>query len=202
MIFFNKLKFRRVAIAIVVYSIIVFLLLSFDAYLNRYYRNLYSAAYTTIEYLCFAFVIAEIIKYKKVKLLILSLSLLFIVYETFNLFKIHFRTIDSIPIGIETILILLYTFYLFYEQFQKIETIYIYNNYWFWFIVGIIFYLSSSFFFNILADTNNMKFQQYWFLTYIFETVKNLCFVVGLIFLSKAKFDKQKPSPIPYLDVI
>ena len=128
------------------------------------------------------------LKIRRFKVIILCLSVfLFVAYEVVNLFMIHFQSIDSVPIGIETILILLYTFYFFYEQFQTIETIYIYNNYWFWFIVGIIFYLSSSFFFNILADSNNRESKQYWFLTCIFETIKNLFFVVGIIFLSKQK---------------
>jgi len=191
-----------VVIAIIVYSGIIFLLLSFDEFLNRSFRDLYSAVYTTVEYSCFAFVITDVIKSKKMKAIIFGLSLLFMIYEAVNFFEIRFRTIDSVPIGIETILILLYTFYLFYEQFQTIETIYIYNNYWFWFIVGIIFYLSSSFFFNILADSNNLKFQQYWYLTYIFETVKNILFVFGIISLSR-KHSNGKHSPtIPYLDLI
>jgi len=186
----------------VCYSASLFLILSFDEYLNRFYRDFYSAAYTTLEYSCFALVIADIIKNKRIKILIFGLSLSFIIYEVFNLFMIHFQTIDSVPIGIETILILLYTFYLFYEQFQKIETIYIYNNYWFWFIIGIVFYLSSSFFFNILADSHSRAFQNYWFITYIFETIKNLCFVIGLIFMSKTGESKKKSLSVPYLDLI
>jgi len=198
-IFFKKLKSNKVAIAVVIYSIIIFLFLSFDDYLNHYYRHWYSTLYTATEYSCFAFVIGQIIQKKKIKFLIFFLSLLFIIFEIIYLFKIRFNVIDSVPIGVETILILLYAFYLFFEQFQKIETTYMYNNYWFWFVIGIIFYLSSSFFFNILGDIHLVA---YWYLTYIFETIKNLLFVVGIIFLSKQQDLNKNSTTIPFLDVI
>jgi hypothetical protein len=65
------------------------------------------------------------------------------------------------------------------------ETGYIYSKHWFWFVIGIIFYLSSSFFFNILASNNLDIAGRYWFLTYIFETIKNVLFVVGSPCLQK-----------------
>jgi hypothetical protein len=200
-LFFSKLKSKRIAIAVVIYSAIIFLFLFFDDFLNRNFRHVYSILYTTIEYSCFAFVISQVIQKKSIRILILCLSILFIIFEIVYLLIIRFNTMDSLSIGVETILILLYTFYLFYEQFQKAETEYIYNTYWFWFIVGIIFYLSSSFFFNILAD-NNPQTKRYWFLTLIFETIKNILFVLGIIFLTKEKIDKKRTTSIPYLDLI
>ena len=199
--FFNKLKYKRVVIVIIIYSLTIFLFLSFDDYLNRVARRWYSMLYTIVEYSCFSFIIRHIIQKKLVKALIFGLSILFIFFEISYFFVVRFAFIDSIPIGIETILILLYTFYLFFEQFKKIETGYMYNKSWFWFVVGILFYLCSSFFLNILASSNYALASKYWFLTWIFETVKNILFVIGIVFLAK-KEDNAKKSSIPYLDLI
>jgi len=202
-ILFNKLKSKRIAIAVIVYSFIIFLLLFFDEFLSAHYRKITSTFYTTVEYLCFSYIISETIKKKIFRFLILLCSVLFILFEAFYYKVGYFHRIDSVPIGIETILILIFTFYLFYEQFQSLETIYIYNNYWFWLIIGILFYLGSSFFFNILASRYLETAQKWWFLTWIFETIKNILFVIGLIFLSKEQNDHNKNSAsIPYLDMV
>lgn len=202
-IFFNRLKSKRIAIAVIVYSFIIFLLLFFDEYLSTHYKKLTATFYTTVEYLCFSYIIGEVIKKKIFKILILLCSIVFILFEIIYYKVGYFHRIDSVPIGVETILILIFTFYLFYEQFQRLETEYVYNNYWFWLIIGILFYLGSSFFFNILASRYLETAQRWWFLTWIFETIKNFLFVVGLIFLSKKPNNNNKNSAsIPYLDMV
>jgi hypothetical protein len=185
------------------YCIIIFILLLFDRTLNNFNRALYSSFYTTIEYVAFSYIISEIIQQRKIRVLIFFLSILFVLFEIYYYFSGNIKYIDSIPIGVETILILLYTLYLFYEQFQKIETAYIYNSYWFWLVIGIVFYLSTSFFFNILANNNYRTARQWWHLTYIFEIIKNVLFVIGLISFSKKHSDNNKNSAsIPYLDMM
>ena len=202
-LFFNKLRFKRVAIVIVIYSVIIFLLLFFDDFLSDHYRKEYSTFYTTIEYLCFTYIIAEIIRDKPFKILMLVLSILFILFELLVNFSLRqFHRIDSVPIGIETILILIYAFFLFYEQFKVMETGYIYSKHWFWFVTGILFYLSSSFFFNILASNNIEIAGRYWYLTWIFETIKNILFVVGIILLAIRQVKDKNSSSIPYLDMV
>ena len=199
---FNKLKSSRICVVVTAYSLVIFFLLLFDAFLNSHFRVIYSTFYTTVEYCCFSYVIAQIIQKNKIRIVIFLLSIVFIAFEiSINFLVDTFRSLDSIPIGVETILIFIYTFYLFYEQFQIMETGYIYNNGWFWFIVGIIFYLSSSFFFNILANDHYTIAKKYWFLTLIFETVKNIFFFVGIILMPKTRA-RNKNSPIPYLDMV
>jgi hypothetical protein len=201
-VFFNKLKFRRVAIVIVSYSLLIFLFLFFDDFL-RHYKKIYATFYTTVEYSCFSFIISQVIQNKSFRRTILYLSIIFVLFEALYFYIGTFRRIDSVPIGIETILILIYTFYLFYEQFQTLETVYIYNNYWFWLVIGILFYLGSSFFFNILANRYLETAQRWWFLTWIFETIKNILFVIGITFLAKKQTVNNKNSAsIPYLDMM
>jgi hypothetical protein len=121
-------------------------------------------------------------------------------FQIFFYFTAHYHVLDSIPIGIETILIILYIFCLFYEQFQRPDVVSLYYNYWFWFILGILFYLSSTFFFNILANTEKKTAEEYWFLTYIIETIKNIFFAVGMVAFAKQTSDKSKTVYVPNLD--
>jgi hypothetical protein len=202
LILFNRLRSYGTIVVVVVYCTVIFLLLSFDNFLNHYNRQLYSVFYTTVEYSCFAYVIGTSIQNKRIKLLILYLSFGFLLFEILYWFIGTFDTIDSVPIGVETILILLYAFYLLFEQFQKTETAYIYNHPWFWFLIGIMFYLSCSFFFNILATNYYDTAKEFWYLTYIFETIKNILFVIGIITFSKQKKNKKGTSSVPYLDMI
>jgi hypothetical protein len=201
-VFLNKLRFKRVAIVITSYSLIIFLFLFFDDFLSHY-KKIYATFYTTVEYSCFSYIIGQVIQNRTFRKIILFLSLIFILFEALYFYMGNFHRIDSVPIGIETILILIYTFYLFYEQFQTLENVYIYNNYWFWLVIGILFYLGSSFFFNILANRYLETAQKWWFLTWIFETIKNVLFVVGITYLSKKQSDNDKNSAsIPYLDMM
>ena len=105
------------------------------------------------------------------------------------------------PVGIETILILVYTFIYFQQYFNENRTTYIYNDPNFWIIVGILIYLGSSFFFNILA---NEVSKDYWHLTFIPEIIKNVLFSLSII-LYKDKLNdnnKIKSANVPYLDLI
>lgn len=109
------------------------------------------------------------------------------------------------PIGIETILILFFSALLFYEQFKNVKIDSIYESSWFYIVVGIIIYLSCSFFFNILANNIDIETTgKYWFLTYIFETLKNILFVVGILIMAKKNSENlaKDSTSVPNLDMI
>src|SRR6185369_13387966 len=110
------------------------------------------------------------------------------------------KSIDTFPIGFETILILVFTFYFFYEQLKESVTP-IYDQFFFWIAIGIIIYLCGSFFMYILGnDIPRKQLEEYWFITFIFETVKNLFFVAsGLVFLKQSKSLARK-TVLPNLD--
>jgi len=117
------------------------------------------------------------------------------------------QKIDSVPIGVETILIFLFSFF-YFQQFLKYnisKNIYEYPS--FWLIVGIIIYLGSGFFFNILANNvTDQQFENYWHLTYIPEILKNLLFAMVLLgypsYINEQPNSKLKKSDIPNLDII
>lgn len=125
---------------------------------------------------------------------------MFTIFQIIYYFLGKETKLDDIPVGIETILIFIYIFFFFYHHFNTVDQ-YIYQNYCFWILLGILLYLGGSFFFNLLSNYLDRK---YWYITYIIETVKNILFFVGLIVFvinsDKANLDK-KPN-VPYLDMM
>jgi Co/Zn/Cd efflux system component len=133
--------------------------------------------------------------------LILALSIAFIGFQSFYFVRIKtLNPIDAIPIGVESILILVFSFYFFFEQLKRVTTP-IYENYFFWMVIGLIFYLAGSFFIYILSSTiTNKELRNYWFLTYIFDIVKNIFFVFATIIFLRQSNSLTKKSVLPNLD--
>ena len=175
-----------------------------DDYFSTYYRRIYITVYTSLEYFFFSFIIANLIQNIKVRKILIGLSICFYLFQLVYFFNAKFKPVDSIPIGVESILIFSYTIFLFIEEFQKSKTRYIYGNAWFWIIIGIMIYLACSFFFNILVNLDRKSIRPYWFLTYIFEIIKNILFVIGIFLYSRKtnKNESQHSSSVPYLDMI
>lgn len=131
---------------------------------------------------------------------ILFLILLFIL----NPVKLNSSLVlDTIPVGIETILIFIYIFSFLYEHSKTENAESIYNSSLFWISVGLLFYLGGSFFFNILVTQMSLaEFDNYWHYTYIAEVLKNILFVIALL---KTYTIKKKglltQVRMPYLDI-
>ena len=111
---------------------------------------------------------------------------------------------DSVPIGIETILIFIYIFCFFYESSKLTKDNYIYNQYCFWIAVGILIYLGGSFFFYILIDhLDKAEIDSFGNLTFLAEIIKNILFSAAiLIYARQPKKTSKKPPTVPYLDMI
>jgi len=124
------------------------------------------------------------------------LSICFIIFQIIFTFTTGLNVLDSIPVGIETILVFVYIFYFFYQEFKKENQLLI-RNPMFWISIGIFFYLAGSFFFNILANQLPKEIMKIWFYTYLFDIIKNIFIAIALV-LYKQK--KEKKS-VPYLDI-
>lgn len=129
----------------------------------------------------------------------IAASIAFTVFLVFYYFNAKYRSVDSVPIGIQTILILIYAFYYFFEQMNNTSNLFIYSRYPFWIITGIMIYLAGSFFIYIFANQIDKKFLlNYWFLTNIFYSLKNLLFALGILFNVNQK--KKSLKIRPYLN--
>lgn len=169
------------------------------------FRKLFLFSYTFLEYCFFSTLLFFNIESKKYKKIILVFSLLFLFFQIFYYYQAKVGRLDSIPVGIETVLLFIFIFFFFYEQFKTQKSGDIYSNHGFWISVAILLYLGGSFFFNILANHIDKKqIDDYWYLTYIGETVKNIFFVIALFLYSRRSYgSKQKTEKtIPYLDMV
>jgi len=150
--------------------------------------------FTLIEYGIFSAFIFYNLQNKLHKKIILLLSVSFVIYSAYHTFFSKPKGLDSIPIGIETILLFLYCFFYLFSQMNIIDEkeIFIYRKHQFWVIIGIMLYLGGSFFIYILANNISRDIlDQYWFLTYVFYILKNIFFAIAL---SYYKVKNKKPS--------
>jgi len=187
------------------YGIICFCFLFFYYDIPKDYKQNLQTAYTFFEYAIFTFIFWLNIKSQKIKRIILIISILFFCFQVFYLLTGKVKGLDSVPIGIETILMLSYIFYFFYQFSKDLSTAYIYNHYGFWISVGILIYLGGSFFFFILFDhLNTAQVETFGDLTYVAEIIKNILFSLAIFIQTKYPFEtkKQKSESIPYLDLI
>lgn len=182
--FFKKCRANRVIWILIVYLIYAFLNNIGLQYLNRktFTVFLYST-FTLIEFLLFTSALFLFIGNKKFKKLILALSICFTIFIIIYNATAKLRGIDSIPIGIETILILIFSFYYLYEQMQDTENLFIYTRYPFWIVLGMMLYLSGSFF--IYIYTSQLVYDKtvahYWMFTNIFSILKNIFFTIAIL---------------------
>ncbi len=111
------------------------------------------------------------------------------------------KNFDSIPIGVETILIFIFIFFFLYEQLKDVKDLPIYSHYFFWISIGLFIYLGGSFFIYIYANTlSRQETDQYWFFTYVVEIIKNLLFTAAVVIYSKNPNKTSVNRAVPNLD--
>lgn len=186
-----------------IYGTIFFLLLFFKVDVEgRTLRKLYSSSYTFLEYLFFTLALWREIRNRKFRIAMLILSVLFLSFQVFYFFKSSLHHLDSVPVGIETIILFIYILFFFYQYFKEIDNRYIYNEPCFWIAVGILLYMGGSFFFNILANhLSEQEMENYWYITYIAEVIKNILFAIAMIMYARQPKEPTPHKSIPYLDL-
>jgi len=131
-------------------------------------------------------------------------SILFFAFQVLFVTTTSFRRLDSVPIGIESILLFIYIFYFFYEFSKQLKDTFIYNHYIFWIGVGIMLYLGGSFFFYILISQLSANEEKlFGNLTYVAEIVKNLFFALSIYLFKKRPIRdiRDQAKKIPNLDM-
>ena len=204
LLFRSKLK-DRIPVTLTLYALMCF------GYLMIYYetpkdiRKYIQAFYTFVEYSFFTYIFWLHIQKKAFKTLILIASVLFVAFQIFFVTTATFKRLDSIPIGIETILLFIYIFYFFYEFSKYIKDTFIYNHYTFWIAVGIMIYLGGSFFFYILINSLTPdEIDKFGNMTFVAEIIKNLLFAFSIFIYKKHPVNKKHnhSKNIPNLDMI
>ena len=195
---------RRDDLATGIYGILFFILLYlFDhSFIPKSYTQIYQTFYTFWEYSFFTYLLFQSITLKKLKIIILLFTVLFIGFLIYNYSSSQRSKLDSIPVGIETILIFIYISFFFYQNFKHTNEEYIYTQPCFWLSIGMLIYLGGTFFFNILINYLDKTHRDYWFLTYIADLIKNLLFCVSIIvYVRTPHKEKSLHKSVPYLDL-
>ncbi|MEP7375864.1 MAG: hypothetical protein ABI675_20885 [Chitinophagaceae bacterium] len=173
----------------------------FDYGLPPSWQGYYVVVYTLIEYLFFSYLISTAIIKKPLRFIMLFFSILFVIFQI--VFDLTGAKLDSISIGIETILLFIYIIFFFYDHSSNVSAGYIYNHPIFWVSVGILLYLGVTFFFNILINyMTQEEIENYWRYTYFTEIFKNLFFAFAMLqFSHHHKLNPIRSSQVPYLDI-
>jgi hypothetical protein len=123
-----------------------------------------------------------LLKSKKAKLVVAIASLIYIIFYIIYslLYEVSILTV-SIPIGVEAILILIFSFYYLYEQMNDTSTLFIYTKPAFWIILGMVLYLAGSFFVYIFSNYLNKDVREkYWVITNVLSILKNIFFCIAI----------------------
>jgi hypothetical protein len=200
-------KKDKIFVVLAVYGSIFFcLLLLWDQLPTRDAKILYQYVYTTLEYIFFSYFLWSSIQNVTFKKIIFFLSICFVAFQVTYYLVNNTLRLDTIAIGIETILLLVYIIYFFYEYFNNVKFTSIINHYCFWLSVGILVYLGGTFFFNILAEQHAVQnfIDDYWYFTYLADTLKNILFIAAIFVAIKYRnnFIKPEMKNVPYLDMI
>lgn len=180
-----------------------FLFLQDRELIPRGMLRFYQSFYTFCEYSFLTYLLFQNIKMKKLRIVIVLFSIFFIAFLAYDFLSREAGRLDSMSVGIESILVFIYITFFFYQSFKSADNEYIFNQPGFWLCLGILIYLGGTFFFNILVnDIDETQTDKYWFLTFIADTIKNLFFCVSIIVYARNRH-KQKPPPksVPYLDL-
>lgn len=163
----------------------------------------YQSFYTFCEYSFLTYLLFQNITIKNLKIVILTLSVFFTGFLVYDYLSNQMGKLDSVSVGIETILVFIYISFFFYQSFKGANNEYIFNQAGFWLSLGILIYLGGTFFFNILVNhIDETQIDKYWFLTYIADTIKNLFFCVSIIVYARNRHkNKLPPESVPYLDL-
>jgi len=209
LLFPKNRKKEALPILLLIYGLVCFSFLFFYQYykadIPRTTKHYFRTFYTFFEYAIFAFLFWINLRNKNFKKIIIISSIAFFVFQFAYAVTAKVQRLDSVPIGIETILILIYIFFFFYEFSKNMNSLYIYNHYCFWIAVGVLIYLGGSFFFYLsINQLSKDEMETFGNFTYLAEIIKNILFALSLFMYGRQSFEKQekKSSSVPFLDMI
>lgn len=133
-----------------------------------------------LEYILFsAFFYLSIQKIQFKKLILYSSFLFISVCLTLILLK---NSYYSILASVETILVILFSILFFFDQIKHPQSFFIYSTFQFWVVIGILFYLTGTFFLFVFVDELSLeRVVRYWIINSICNIFKNLFIAIGFL---------------------
>lgn len=122
-------------------------------------------------------------------------SLIFFAFVIFDVFTSNIIEFDSIPTGVESIIILSSSILVLYEKIIKNEE---YNISTIWISIGLVLFFSGTFFLFILSQSNfnDSSFSEtYSYILASFKIISYILFTIGIA-LENKNFFKQSYSQL------
>jgi len=201
-LFFKNTKTKRNLWVLFFYSLFVLSSFLFYHIYPEYVTGLFSAIIHIVEYTFFVIFFYYSITLKKPKIFIIFSIVSLISFYVLYIATSKLLLFDPVIIGVKAVLIMIISFFYFYEKMQKLSNMFIYQDYMFWAVIGILLYIAGSFLIYIFI---NQYFQQLAIFAnylYIIFTLKNLFFTLSIIIFKKY-LPKEKDffkKVIPNLD--
>jgi len=144
--------------------------------------------FTIVEFTVLSFYLLKELVSDKFRLFIKISSLVFGAFVLFDLMTGTLNEFDSIPTGVESILILCSSLLVLYERIIKNEE---YNVSSIWISVGIVLFFSGTFFLFILSESNfnDSSFSEtYSYILASFKIISYILFSIGILLENKNLF--------------
>jgi len=159
--------------------------------------------FTIVEFVLISTYFCLLFTSRKVKVAIPVVALLFVSFCVFDLLTSKSSYFDSIPVGLEAILILSYCIFYLFEQMKKADSIFLYSSPDFWIVVSLLIYFAGTFFVFIYAQKyygNESFFNNYQVINSTFLILKNILLVIAFFMRTKAENYPIIPSKWSYKD--
>ena len=136
--------------------------------------------FTIVEYSIISLFLFKLIESRQFKNVIKLGSIFFLLAGVLDIYTSSFTDFDSLPSGLESILILAYCLFFIYERITA--TSFSFNG-TVWISTGFILFFSGTFFLFILSQNNfkdNSFILTYGYIVAIFSIIKNLFITIGV----------------------
>jgi hypothetical protein len=198
-IFYKKARNQKIFFFLIAYSFIEFSINVIANNLDESYILSLYAVFTVLEYLLFASLLYTLVHSEKIRVAIKIASIGFLIFISIYYLSVQLKSLDSIPIGIETVLVLGYSFLFLYEEMELESQILIYNRFSFWIVSGIMIYLGGSFFIYVFANqVDNATKHTFWAFQNVFSIIKNILFSLSIYIYYKKALLKNIKKPFHY----
>jgi hypothetical protein len=115
----------------------------------------------------------------------------------------QYNNLDTIPVTFQAIFIMSLCVVYFFQQIRNPNTLFIYSTFEFWIVTGILIYLAGTFFIYIFSSNlTSEELDQYWSINYIFNTIKNILFALGLFVLGRKSKKPVEKDPFNYFSAL
>ncbi|MEO8764528.1 MAG: hypothetical protein ABI416_09590 [Ginsengibacter sp.] len=192
----TKEKSLRVVFYYILYSIL-------NEVLGYYFHEIRSlkdalvlyAIFTVVEFSSFCLFYYYAVAEGKMKKAVLPIGTVFLLFACVDFFSFNKMTsIDSIAIGVETILVILMSIYYLAVQIKGDTNLFVYSTSNFWIVITFLIYLSGNFFLYIMASSmSDDKYYRdmYTIINSVFIVLKNILLSVAMLMKSSETANKK-----------